>query len=52
MPIVNYSEIARLTGRSRQHIRECLRGSRKPGADLKHELLRLGLFGGRRHAKA
>lgn len=50
--MINYSEIARLTGRSRQHIRECLRGSRKPGVDLKHELLALGLFGGRRRAQA
>ena len=49
---INYSDIARKTGRSRQHIRECLRGSRKPGRELKLELVALGLFGGRRHAKA
>lgn len=49
---INYSEIARETGRSRQHIRECLRGNRKPGADLKRELMSLGLFGGRCRAKA
>lgn len=50
--IVNYSDIARKTGRSRQHIRECMRGNRKPGEELKHELIRLGFFGGRRRAKA
>lgn len=49
---INYSAIARLTGRSRQHIRECLVGNRRPGETLRVELLRLGAIKRRRHAKA
>ena len=44
----NYAEIARRTGKSRQHIRECLRGTRNPSDGLKHDLIALGIFGGRR----
>lgn len=41
---INYSEVARRTGKSREHIRLCFAGKRNPGVQLQKELQGMGFY--------
>ena len=41
IPVLSYAEVARRAGVSRQHVRECSLGHRKPGKALLAQMLSL-----------